>query len=45
MEISCCKYPTGDTLGNLWVSNKDAMLEYILQANTGTMLTFNGTDS
>ncbi|UJR22964.1 hypothetical protein I4U23_025991 [Adineta vaga] len=35
MEISCCKYPTSNTLVNYWTYNRDAMIEMLSQAQKG----------
>jgi len=35
MEISCCKYPLGNTLANYWDYNRDAMTELLLQPQRG----------
>ena len=35
MEISCCKYPNQNLLMAYWNSNRDAMVELLLQAQRG----------
>lgn len=35
MEISCCKYPNENLLLAYWNSNRDAMVELLLQAQRG----------
>ncbi|CAF1447012.1 unnamed protein product [Adineta steineri] len=35
MEISCCKYPVNNTLPAYWNYNRDAMIQYLLQAQRG----------
>jgi carboxypeptidase D len=35
MEISCCKYPASNSLENYWNYNRDAMIEYLYQAQRG----------
>ena len=35
VELSCCKFPTADTLSGHWSDNKDAMIKYLLQAQRG----------
>jgi len=35
MEISCCKYPVSNSLENYWNYNRDAIIEYLYQAQRG----------
>ncbi|CAF0961940.1 unnamed protein product [Rotaria sordida] len=35
IEVSCCKYPQSNLLVNYWNYNRDAMIEYLLQAQRG----------
>lgn len=35
LELGCCKYPTGDTLPEYWLDNKEAMLKYLGEAHRG----------
>ncbi|CAH1115215.1 unnamed protein product [Psylliodes chrysocephalus] len=34
-EISCCKYPESGELENLWNDNRNALIQYCMQANRG----------
>ncbi|XP_072393240.1 carboxypeptidase M-like [Diabrotica undecimpunctata] len=34
-EISCCKYPDIGELEGIWLDNKNALLQYCMQANRG----------
>lgn len=35
LELSCCKYPSHDQLAQFWADNKQALLAFIGEANTG----------
>lgn len=35
MEVSCCKYPLTSNLRQLWIDNKNSLIEYMKLANTG----------
>lgn len=35
LEVSCCKYPSSSTLETFWEENKNAVVEFLKQANTG----------
>lgn len=35
IELTCCKYPSANTLTQLWSDNKKALIEYMKLANTG----------
>lgn len=37
LEISCCKYPQGNTLVDYWNYNRPAMIELLLQAQRGEL--------
>lgn len=45
MEISCCKYPKENHLLAYWNSNRDAMMELLLQAQRGLINEFNRSRS
>jgi len=36
LEISCCKFPTNQTLLSHWQRNRDALILYLVQAHLGT---------
>ncbi|GFS04574.1 carboxypeptidase [Elysia marginata] len=35
IEMSCCKYPRQDMLKGLWEDNRDALINFLLQAHMG----------
>ena len=35
LELGCCKYPQPIQLKNLWLENKQALIDYMKFANTG----------
>uniref|UniRef100_T1J6F0 Peptidase M14 domain-containing protein n=1 Tax=Strigamia maritima TaxID=126957 RepID=T1J6F0_STRMM len=35
LEVSCCKYPMAKLLGSMWNDNKEAMMAYMEQVNSG----------
>lgn len=35
VEVSCCKYPSASNLDEIWLENKQSLVEYLKQANTG----------
>ena len=35
VELSCCKYPTEDKLQQEWENNKESLIEYLEEAQTG----------
>ncbi|XP_066293649.1 carboxypeptidase D-like [Branchiostoma lanceolatum] len=35
LEVSCCKYPTQDQLGDQWTQNKNSLIELLLQVHRG----------
>lgn len=35
VELTCCKYPAASNLQQIWLDNKQALLEYLKRANTG----------
>ncbi|RNA12428.1 carboxypeptidase D [Brachionus plicatilis] len=35
LEVSCCKYPSSSTIEKFWEENKNAVIEFLNQANTG----------
>ncbi|KAK3803986.1 hypothetical protein RRG08_066222 [Elysia crispata] len=35
IEISCCKYPRQDQLQGLWEDNRDALINFLLEAHMG----------
>lgn len=35
LEISCCKFPYGEHLQDFWDMNKDALINYLLEADMG----------
>ena len=36
-ELSCCKFPAGKELPQLWQENRVSMLQFLLQINNGTV--------
>ncbi|WAR19498.1 CBPM-like protein [Mya arenaria] len=35
LEVACCKFPQADTLPGFWTANKDALVNYLLEAHKG----------
>lgn len=35
LELGCCKYPPASELENIWLENKQSLLDYLKFANTG----------
>ncbi len=35
IELTCCKYPSGQELRQIWLDNKKSLIEYLKLANTG----------
>lgn len=35
LEVSCCKYPSSSTIEKFWNENKNAVIQFLNQANTG----------
>lgn len=39
LELSCCKYPSNDQLTEFWLDNREALVQYLYQANMGMSIT------
>ena len=35
LEISCCKYPMESTLPQFWEDNRDALINFLMEAHRG----------
>ncbi len=35
IEIGCCKYPSASNLNNIWLENKNSLVEYLKYGNRG----------